>query len=135
MPDSTQVAGFSKWKELGRSVKKDAKGIRIIAPIVRDEAVQCLLSSCPTISFSSEPSSPTSRFSGLASEPGLGLERRQSVLRSLISNAQITSRNFLVVAAIVISEEVPGHRDLGVGGGLLLGIHRCLWGRDFLLLR
>ena len=52
-----------------------------------------------------------------------------------VSNTQITSRNFLVVAAIVISEVVPGHRDLGVGGGLLLGIHRCLWGRGFLLLR
>jgi hypothetical protein len=32
-------------------------------PLMRDEAVQCLLCSCPTISFSSEPSSPTSRFS------------------------------------------------------------------------
>jgi hypothetical protein len=36
-----------------------------------------------------------------------------------------------VVAAIVISEVVPGHRDLEVGGGLLLGIHRCLLGSRF----
>jgi hypothetical protein len=33
-PDATQVAGFWKWKELGRSVKKGEKGVRIIAPIV-----------------------------------------------------------------------------------------------------
>ncbi|MBT9329545.1 ArdC family protein [Paracidobacterium acidisoli] len=33
-PDATQVAGFWKWKELGRSVKKGEKGIRILAPIV-----------------------------------------------------------------------------------------------------
>jgi hypothetical protein len=33
-PDATRVAGFWKWKELGRSVKKGEKGIRIIAPIV-----------------------------------------------------------------------------------------------------
>jgi hypothetical protein len=33
-PDATQVAGFWKWKEVGRSVKKGEKGIRIIAPIV-----------------------------------------------------------------------------------------------------
>jgi hypothetical protein len=33
-PDATKVAGFWKWKEVGRSVKKGEKGIRIIAPIV-----------------------------------------------------------------------------------------------------
>jgi hypothetical protein len=29
-----KVAGFWKWKELGRSVKKSEKGIRILAPII-----------------------------------------------------------------------------------------------------
>jgi hypothetical protein len=33
-PDATQVAGFWKWKELGRFVKRGEKGIRILAPIV-----------------------------------------------------------------------------------------------------
>ena len=33
-PDATRVAGFWKWKELGRSVKKSEKGIRILAPIL-----------------------------------------------------------------------------------------------------
>jgi hypothetical protein len=33
-PDATRLAGFWKWKEFGRSVKKGEKGIRIIAPIV-----------------------------------------------------------------------------------------------------
>ena len=33
-PDATNVAGFWKWKELGRSVKKGEKGIRILAPII-----------------------------------------------------------------------------------------------------
>ena len=33
-PDATRVAGFWKWKQLGRSVKKGEKGIRILAPIV-----------------------------------------------------------------------------------------------------
>jgi hypothetical protein len=32
--NATKVAGFWKWKELGRSVKKGEKGIRILAPIV-----------------------------------------------------------------------------------------------------
>ncbi len=33
-PDATRVAGFWKWKDLGRSVKKGEKGIRILAPII-----------------------------------------------------------------------------------------------------
>ena len=36
-PDATQVAGFWKWKQMGRSVKKGAKGIAILAPIVYRE--------------------------------------------------------------------------------------------------
>src|SRR5262245_21701412 len=33
-PDATLVAGFNKWKELGRWVKKGEKGITIFAPLV-----------------------------------------------------------------------------------------------------
>ncbi len=33
-PNATRVAGFWKWKELGRSVRKGEKGIRIMAPII-----------------------------------------------------------------------------------------------------
>jgi hypothetical protein len=44
-PDAIRVAGFWKWKELGRSVKKGEKGIRILAPIIgvrrkKDEEAQ-----------------------------------------------------------------------------------------------
>jgi hypothetical protein len=33
-PDATRVAGFHTWKQLRRSVKKGAKGIMILAPIL-----------------------------------------------------------------------------------------------------
>ena len=33
-PDATHVAGFNTWKRLGRFVKKGAKGIMILAPVV-----------------------------------------------------------------------------------------------------
>jgi hypothetical protein len=33
-PTATRVAGFGKWKELGRFVKKGEKGIQILAPMV-----------------------------------------------------------------------------------------------------
>ena len=32
-PDATRVAGFSKWRDMGRQVRKGEKGIRILAPI------------------------------------------------------------------------------------------------------
>lgn len=35
MPNSTKVASFLKWKELGRNVKKGEKAIRILAPIMK----------------------------------------------------------------------------------------------------
>ncbi len=34
-PEATFVAGFQKWRQLGRFVKKDEKGILILAPLVR----------------------------------------------------------------------------------------------------
>ena len=37
VPDATQVAGFCKWKEMGRFVKKGEKGIPILAPIIRKD--------------------------------------------------------------------------------------------------
>jgi hypothetical protein len=36
-PDATHVAGFNTWMQLGRFVKKGAKGIMIFAPIVRNQ--------------------------------------------------------------------------------------------------
>ena len=35
MEEATQVAGFAKWKAMGRNLKKYAKGIQIIYPIKR----------------------------------------------------------------------------------------------------
>lgn len=43
MPDATHVAGFRRWLELGRHVRKGESGIGIIAPLVyrkRDESSQ-----------------------------------------------------------------------------------------------
>src|SRR5438132_828208 len=34
-PDATQVAGFRRWRELDRQVRRGEKGIAILAPIVR----------------------------------------------------------------------------------------------------
>jgi N-terminal domain of anti-restriction factor ArdC len=39
-PNAIRVAGFHTWKELGRFVKKGAKGILIFAPIFRKQPVE-----------------------------------------------------------------------------------------------
>ena len=39
-PDATRVAGFNKWKEFKRSVKKGEKGIKIIAPTIYKKKVE-----------------------------------------------------------------------------------------------
>lgn len=39
-PDATHVAGFQTWKQLGRFVKKGAKGILILAPILLRKETQ-----------------------------------------------------------------------------------------------
>lgn len=33
-PDATHVAGFNRWKALGRMVRKGEKGIQILAPVI-----------------------------------------------------------------------------------------------------
>ena len=37
-PDATRVAGYRKWQQLGRQVRKGEKGIKILAPISRKVA-------------------------------------------------------------------------------------------------
>lgn len=38
MPEATRVAGYRKWQELGRQVRKGEKSIRILAPVVIKKA-------------------------------------------------------------------------------------------------
>ena len=39
-PDATLVAGYRKWPEFGRHVKKGAKAIQIFAPVTRKVPVE-----------------------------------------------------------------------------------------------
>ncbi|MDQ3460937.1 MAG: ArdC-like ssDNA-binding domain-containing protein [Deinococcota bacterium] len=36
-PDATMVAGFNRWRDLGRQVRKGEKGIAILAPLTRKQ--------------------------------------------------------------------------------------------------
>jgi hypothetical protein len=39
-PHATLIAGYRKWQELGRQVKKGEKSIAIFAPLIRKEKVE-----------------------------------------------------------------------------------------------
>jgi len=39
-PDATRVAGYQRWREFGRQVKKGAKGIFILAPILAKKTTE-----------------------------------------------------------------------------------------------
>jgi len=39
-PNATRVAGYQTWKQFGRYVKKGAKGILVLAPVLRKKAVE-----------------------------------------------------------------------------------------------
>jgi hypothetical protein len=43
-PDATRVAGFKTWEQLGRNVKKGAKGIMILGPVVTRKSKEEALS-------------------------------------------------------------------------------------------
>jgi N-terminal domain of anti-restriction factor ArdC len=48
-PNATRVAGFHAWKAVGRSVKKGAKGIAILAPRIRKREVQSITGETETV--------------------------------------------------------------------------------------
>jgi len=86
-PDATNVAGFRTWQQLGRFVKKGAKGIFIIAPIVRRQPVEAEgteeASTVKLLSFrgvyvfdqSDTDGSPIAEFSKCEGEPNEYTER------------------------------------------------------------
>ena len=63
-PDATQVAGFQKWKELGRHVLKGERGIRILAPCPWKRTVQDADGQDQTVTITGESSEtfPTSNI-------------------------------------------------------------------------
>jgi hypothetical protein len=39
-PGATHVTGYRTWQQLGRQVRRSERGIRIVAPIVRDDEIR-----------------------------------------------------------------------------------------------
>src|SRR5579872_1866600 len=48
-PDATRIAGYRKWQDMGRQVRKGEKGIVILAPIVNSIKVEDELGNTETL--------------------------------------------------------------------------------------
>jgi antirestriction protein ArdC len=100
-PDATHVAGFQRWKQLGRYVKKGEKGILILAPIVRrkkakdeqvndadDEANEkplpavCGFRGVYVFDVTQTEGAELPEFSRVDGDPGDKLQRLEAVVRS-----------------------------------------------------
>lgn len=93
-PDATFVAGFHRWRELGRFVRKGEKGIVILAPIVRrlktadrDEASDddaprkvCGFRAVHVFDQAQTDGSALPEFSSIAGDPGEKLQRLVAVV-------------------------------------------------------
>lgn len=92
-PDATHVAGFHRWKDLGRSVKKGEKGIAIIAPMARKRQVEDESEDGPTtvravtgfrvvhvFDVSQTEGEPLPEFAAASGEPGDHLPRLEELI-------------------------------------------------------
>ncbi len=101
-PTATYVAGFQKWKQLGRHVKKGEKGIAILAPLVYkrkqdnespstvstdeagEESTKALVGFKVVYVFDIEQTEgePLPEFERVDGEPGQWLDRLEQVVRN-----------------------------------------------------
>lgn len=123
-PDATQVAGFHRWRELGRFVKKGEQGIAILAPLVSRvkpsaddaDAEKSEESTDPkptrkvlkgfkvvhVFDVSQTDGEPLPEFAGITGDPGDKLTSLEAVVRS---------------HGIELRYEDPGSGALGVSEG------------------
>ena len=95
-PDATHVAGFNRWKQMNRFVKKGEKGISIIAPMIRkqDEENETVIGSdqkqvqkltgfrvAKVFDVSQTDGDELPEFTSLVGEPGDGLARLEALVR------------------------------------------------------
>jgi hypothetical protein len=91
-PDASHVAGFHRWKELGRFVKKGEKGIMILAPMVKHRKAEPDVEpddESPVIGFravyvfdvSQTEGEELPEFSRVNGDPGETLAKLESLVR------------------------------------------------------
>jgi len=118
-PDATHVAGFRKWQKLGRYVKKNEKGIAIMAPIVRrkkavhaddeedkqerQEETALAFKTAYVFDISQTDGKPLPSFARVNGDPGVYIERLKEY---------ITSRGII----LEYSESIGSAEGVSAGG-------------------
>ena len=94
MPQASQVAGFHRWKQLKRKVKKGEKGIAILAPCTYkrkveedngDEKQVARLAGFKVVyvfDVTQTEGAPLAEFAGIDGDPGANLARIEQVIRA-----------------------------------------------------
>lgn len=119
-PAATDVAGFARWKQLGRFVKKGEKGLMILAPLVyrkksegqpedQEEIKHGIRGFRAVYVFdvSQTEGAELPEFSRIAGEPGQKLEKLQTLVRSLN-------------IALEFAANLGGARGLSQGGKIVV---------------
>ena len=96
-PDATRVAGFRAWQKLGRHVKRNEKGIAIMAPIVwrrkvtpaddedeeeRKEETALAFKTAYVFDISQTDGKPLPEFARVKGDPGIYTERLRQYVTS-----------------------------------------------------
>ena len=96
-PDATHVAGFRTWQKVGRHVKKNEKGIAIMAPIVwrrklahadnedqqeRKEETALAFKTAYVFDISQTDGKPLPEFARVNGDPGVYIERLREYVTS-----------------------------------------------------
>lgn len=113
-PQASHVAGYRTWQRLGRQVRRGAKAIHILAPIVRpdpDDAdgrqrVIAFKTAC-VFDVSATEGRPVAEFAVVAGEPGVRLARLKDFVRQ---------RGI----ALEYSDRTGGAEGMSLGGRIIL---------------
>lgn len=94
MPEASHVAGFHRWLQLGRRVRKGEKGIGIMAPLARRKQAEATDSEADdktmifgfkvvhVFDISQTDGDDLPEFAGINGEPGEMLSRLESLIRT-----------------------------------------------------
>ena len=126
-PDATQVAGFHTWRKLGRFVKKNEKGIAIMAPIIwrkkteekeEDETVLAFKTAY-VFDISQTDGKQLPEFARVHGEPGIYVERLRKYItgrgiRLEYSNAIRSAEGLSAGGLIVLKKGLSAAEELSV---------------------
>lgn len=134
-PNATRVAGFSTWQKLGRHVKKNEKGIAIMAPIIwgrkmtntsdekdkkeNEDETAMAFRTVYVFDYSQTEGKPLPEFARVHGEPGIYVERLKKYItgrgiRLEYSNAIRSAEGLSAGGLIILKKGLSSAEELSV---------------------